>query len=193
MTSLTLPLPPTLISTPARTVKPQLALSSLRQSHPFPRFSHYRLPKPPPPKTITASFAYVSGPASDPIVSEPDPKIDEPDSKGQSPSVISWGLLLSLLLKHKLRLAISAFALIGCSACTLSMPIFSGTNRTRAREREREFHFKFSCFLYVLFGWREKMNVKNGKKSMYLTCFLFRAVFRSTHWEEARAIVETAE
>ncbi|KAH0978993.1 hypothetical protein GBA52_006170 [Prunus armeniaca] len=70
MTSLTLPLPPTLISTPARTVKPQLALSSLRQSHPFPRFSHYRLPKPkpPPPKTITASFAYVSGPASDPIV-----------------------------------------------------------------------------------------------------------------------------
>lgn len=128
MTSLTLPLPPTLISTPARTVKPQLALSSLRQSHPFPRFSHYRLPKPkpPPPKTITASFAYVSGPASDPIVSEPDPKIDEPDSKGQSPSVISWGLLLSLLLKHKLRLAISAFALIGCSACTLSMPTFSG-------------------------------------------------------------------
>ncbi|CAL9008617.1 unnamed protein product [Prunus brigantina] len=126
MTSLTLPLPPTLISTHSRTVKPQLALSSLCQSHPFPRFSHYRLPKPPPPKTITASFAYVSGPASDPIVSEPDPKIDEPDSKGQSPSVISWGLLLSLLLKHKLRLAISAFALIGCSACTLSMPLFSG-------------------------------------------------------------------
>ncbi|KAI5346990.1 PREDICTED: ATP-binding cassette [Prunus dulcis] len=126
MTSLTLPLPPTLVSTPSRTVKPQLALFSLRQSHPFPRFSHYRLPKPPPPKTITASFAYVSGPASDPIVSEPDPKIDGPDSKGQSPSVISWGLLLSLLLKHKLRLAISAFALIGCSACTLSMPIFSG-------------------------------------------------------------------
>ncbi|BFG23272.1 hypothetical protein CerSpe_095460 [Prunus speciosa] len=126
MTSLTLPLPPTLISTPASTVKPQLALSFLRQSHPFPRFSHYRLPKPPPPKTITASFAYVSGPASDPIVSEPDPKIDGPDSKDQPPSVISWGLLLSLLLKHKLRLAISAFALIGCSACTLSMPIFSG-------------------------------------------------------------------
>ncbi|ONI25211.1 hypothetical protein PRUPE_2G289200 [Prunus persica] len=126
MTSLTLPLPPTLVSTPSRTVKPQLALFSLIQSHPFPRFSHYRLPKPPPPKTITASFAYVSGPASDPIVSEPDPKIDGPDSKGQSPSVISWGLLLSLLLKHKLRLAISAFALIGCSACTLSMPIFSG-------------------------------------------------------------------
>ncbi|PQM34383.1 ABC transporter B family member 28 [Prunus yedoensis var. nudiflora] len=126
MTSLTLPLPPTLISMPASTVKPQLALSFLRQSHPFPRFSHYRLPKPPPPKTITASFAYVSGPASDPIVSEPDPKIDGPDSKDQPPSVISWGLLLSLLLKHKLRLAISAFALIGCSACTLSMPIFSG-------------------------------------------------------------------
>lgn len=123
--TLSLPLPLTPISsTRFRTTNPKLALSSIRQSHPFPRFSLYRLPS--PLKTTTATFAYVSGPASDPIVSEPDPKFDEPDSKVQSPSVISWGLLWSLLLKHKLRLAISAFALVGCSACTLSMPIFSG-------------------------------------------------------------------
>lgn len=123
--TLSLPLPPTPISsTRFRTTNPKLALSSIRQSHPFPRFSLYRLPS--PLKTTTATFAYVSGPASDPIVSEPDPNFDEPDSKVQSPSVISWGLLWSLLLKHKLRLAISAFALVGCSACTLSMPIFSG-------------------------------------------------------------------
>lgn len=126
MPAVTLSLPFTPISsTRVRTTNPKLALSSIRQSHRFPRFSIYRLPSP-LKTTTTATFAYVSGPASDPIVSEPDPKFDEPDSKVQSPSVISWGLLWSLLLKHKLRLAISAFALVGCSACTLSMPIFSG-------------------------------------------------------------------
>ncbi|XP_050155078.1 ABC transporter B family member 28 [Malus sylvestris] len=123
MTSLILSLPLTPTPTRARTVASKLALSSLRQSHPFPRFP-LRLPK--PLKTTAASFAYVSGPASDAIVSEPDPKLDESDAKVQPPSVIGWGLLWSLLLKHKLRLAVSAFALIGCSACTLSMPIFSG-------------------------------------------------------------------
>ncbi|TQD80578.1 hypothetical protein C1H46_033882 [Malus baccata] len=123
MTSLILSLPLTPTPTRARTVASKLALSSLRQSHPFPRFP-LRLPK---PLNITAaSYAYVSGPASDAIVSEPDPKLDESDAKVQPPSVIGWGLLWSLLLKHKLRLAVSAFALIGCSACTLSMPIFSG-------------------------------------------------------------------
>ncbi|KAB2596620.1 ABC transporter B family member 28 [Pyrus ussuriensis x Pyrus communis] len=123
MTSLVLSLPLTPTPTRARTVASKLALSSLRQSHPFPRFP-LRLRK--PIKTTAASFAYVSGPASDAIVSEPDPKLDESDANVQPPSVIGWGLLWSLLLKHKLRLAVSAFALIGCSACTLSMPIFSG-------------------------------------------------------------------
>ncbi|XP_062000144.1 ABC transporter B family member 28 [Rosa rugosa] len=122
MTSVTLSLPPTPAPTRLRTIKPRLAslYQPLRQSYSFPRFSLHRLPD------LTAASAYVSGPGSDPIVTEPDPKFDEPESKVQPPSVISWGLLLSLLLKHKLRLAISAFALVGCSACTLSMPIFSG-------------------------------------------------------------------
>ncbi|XP_050387845.1 ABC transporter B family member 28 [Argentina anserina] len=123
MTSLTLSLPLTPLSTRLRTIKPRLASrhQPLRQSLSFPRFSlHHRLPN------LTPASAYVSGPASDPIVTEPDPKFDEPDSKAHSPSVISWGLLCTLLLKHKLRLAISLFALVGCSACTLSMPIFSG-------------------------------------------------------------------
>lgn len=42
------------------------------------------------------------------------------------PSVISWGILSSLLLQHKLRLAISVATLVGCTACTLSMPLYSG-------------------------------------------------------------------
>ncbi|KAL6131970.1 hypothetical protein ACLB2K_070342 [Fragaria x ananassa] len=122
MTSVTLSLPLTPVSTRLRTTDSRLAslYQPLRQSYSFPRFSLHRLPN------LTPASAYVSGPASDPIVTEPDPKFDEPDSKLQPPSVISWGLLWSLLLKHKLRLAISTFALVGCSACTLSMPIFSG-------------------------------------------------------------------
>ncbi|KAL6127087.1 hypothetical protein ACLB2K_075130 [Fragaria x ananassa] len=121
MTSVTLSLPLTPVSTRLRRTNPQLAslYQPLRQPYSFPRSLH-RLPN------LTPASAYVSGPASDPIVTEPDPKFDEPDSKLQPPSVISWSLLWSLLLKHKLRLVISAFALVGCSACTLSMPIFSG-------------------------------------------------------------------
>ncbi|KAI6696268.1 hypothetical protein NL676_016387 [Syzygium grande] len=73
--------------------------------------------------------AYVTGPASDPIVSEPDPKFDGKDSGDEEPrprDVITWGLLWSLLAEHKLRLCASAVALVGCTTCTLSMPIFSG-------------------------------------------------------------------
>lgn len=73
--------------------------------------------------------AYVTGPASDPIFSEPDQKYDgegivheEPRPRG----VVTWGLLWSLLARHKLRLGVSTVALVGCTTCTLSMPIFSG-------------------------------------------------------------------
>ncbi|KAF8379407.1 hypothetical protein HHK36_028842 [Tetracentron sinense] len=73
--------------------------------------------------------AYISGPASDPIICDSDPKVDDsnsPTTASPSPIAISWGLVWSLLLQHKLRLAISIAALVGCSTCTLSMPIFSG-------------------------------------------------------------------
>lgn len=74
--------------------------------------------------------AYVSGPASDPIITEPDPKVessnDAHDETVEPPSAISSSLLWSLLMRYKLRLAVSAVTLIGCSACTLSMPLFSG-------------------------------------------------------------------
>lgn len=86
------------------------------------------------PTTLTATtpvcLAYVSGPASDPIV----PSNDDLDSSDivqhhQLPtptSAISWGLLWALLVPHKLRLLASFASLLGCSTCTLSMPIFSG-------------------------------------------------------------------
>lgn len=39
---------------------------------------------------------------------------------------VSWGVILPLLLRHKLRILVAVLALIGGTACTLSMPIFSG-------------------------------------------------------------------
>ncbi|KAI3925712.1 hypothetical protein MKX01_003271 [Papaver californicum] len=74
--------------------------------------------------------AYVAAPASDSnINSEPKPEEESNPSSSSdtNPSnVISWALIWSLMLRHKLRLAVSIATLIGCTTCTLSMPIFSG-------------------------------------------------------------------
>ncbi|OAY48236.1 ABC transporter B family member 28 isoform X1 [Manihot esculenta] len=78
-------------------------------------------------RVFTISSAYVSGP---PILSDSDPKVDASEATSeevqQSPKLISWGLLWSLLLNHKLRLGVSVLTLVGCTTCTLSMPLFSG-------------------------------------------------------------------
>ncbi|CAH8275390.1 unnamed protein product [Arabidopsis lyrata] len=68
--------------------------------------------------------AYVTG--APPIVDEPDPKIEESKSEAESKDLISWGLVWSLMSKHKLRLSVCLLTLLGCSTCTLSMPVFSG-------------------------------------------------------------------
>ncbi|XP_057481666.1 ABC transporter B family member 28-like isoform X1 [Actinidia eriantha] len=78
----------------------------------------------------SARSAYVTGPPSDPIVADNDPKVDVSSSDGESrqspPKVITWGLLWSLLLRYKLRIAVSMATLVGCSVCTLAMPLYSG-------------------------------------------------------------------
>lgn len=43
-----------------------------------------------------------------------------------SKKAITWGVLWPLLAKHKLRIALSMVALVGCSTSTLAMPLFSG-------------------------------------------------------------------
>lgn len=121
----------TLLKTPIRHSSRALACHvtfSHSHSNPFPPFSLLRsrsngvVARPP--------SAYVSGPASDPIITEPDPKVESSnDVHGETvepPTAISWSLLWSLLMQYKLRLAGSAVALIVCSTCTLSMPLFSG-------------------------------------------------------------------
>lgn len=71
--------------------------------------------------------AYVTGPASDPNVAEPDPKVDGlQQEEAVIPKVVTWELLGLLLFKHKFRIALCVASLFACTACTLSMPIFSG-------------------------------------------------------------------
>ncbi|XP_061351551.1 ABC transporter B family member 28 [Gastrolobium bilobum] len=109
-----------------RTLKPTLSHSHSRSLSlslsPFLRLPRFSLSS-----TTTPPRAYVTGPASDPIFCDPDPKLDRsPPDEVKPPNVITRNLLLTLLMKHKLRLAVSVAALFACTTCTLSMPIFSG-------------------------------------------------------------------
>ncbi|KAK9292164.1 hypothetical protein L1049_020123 [Liquidambar formosana] len=141
MASATLPLPlPLPLSTTLTSFKTTTnrRLSPLHQPNPFSPFSqpplHLRRTRTTTTTTTTTTtipYAYVSGPASDPIITESDPKVDGSSEfhAGEvqpPPSAISWGLLWSLVSRHKLRLAVSVLTLVGCATCTLSMPIFSG-------------------------------------------------------------------
>ncbi|XP_028068029.1 ABC transporter B family member 28-like isoform X1 [Camellia sinensis] len=123
----TLPLTLSLFTLP----KPRLSLSSspsssMSSSSAFFRPQLRRRSK----DSATVSFAYTAGPPTDPIVTENDPKVDVSSSRGESVesprNAISWGLLSSLLSQHKLRIAVSIFTLVGCTTCTLSMPLYSG-------------------------------------------------------------------
>lgn len=113
-------------------------------------------------------------------MTEPDHKLDPTDNdssvteKVQSTELISWGLLWSLLAKHKVRLVVCAFTLVGCTSCTLSMPIFSGR------------------FFEVLIGarpeplWRllSKMGVLYALEPIFTVIFV---VNMNTVWEKVMA------
>ncbi|TKY45105.1 ABC transporter B family member 28 [Spatholobus suberectus] len=104
-----------------RITKPPLSLSLSPSPPPLlthPLHSRFLLP---PPR------AYVTAPASDPNFGDPDPKLDGLAPENAKPQrVITWSLLCTLLMKHKLRLALAVATLFACTTCTLSMPIFSG-------------------------------------------------------------------
>ncbi|KAJ8499707.1 hypothetical protein OPV22_010259 [Ensete ventricosum] len=72
-----------------------------------------------------ARAAYFSAPAADP---DPVAKDESPaaDVSSAPPAAISWGVIWSLLSRHKIRMAVSLASLVGCTSCTLAMPIFSG-------------------------------------------------------------------
>ncbi|KAJ8552709.1 hypothetical protein K7X08_020102 [Anisodus acutangulus] len=79
-------------------------------------------------KRSVISSAYITGPAFDAIVSENDPKFEEDETLVaiQPIEVISWTFLWKLVSRHKLRLLASVLTLIGCTTCTLTMPLLSG-------------------------------------------------------------------
>ncbi|KAL2920602.1 ABC transporter B family member 28 [Bienertia sinuspersici] len=81
------------------------------------------------PNQKWASAAYVSGPASDYSVTDPnpDPKFEGFRREyGESKDAISWGMLWGLMADQKWRVALCISALVGGTTCTLSMPLFSG-------------------------------------------------------------------
>ncbi|KAG6528189.1 hypothetical protein ZIOFF_010339 [Zingiber officinale] len=72
-----------------------------------------------------ARAAYVSAPSADfESVSKRESSSD--DFSPASPAALSWGVIWSLITRHKLRMAAACGSLIGGTACTLAMPIFSG-------------------------------------------------------------------
>ncbi|KAF3787995.1 ABC transporter B family member 28 [Nymphaea thermarum] len=83
----------------------------------------------PPIRRRIARSAYISPPVSDPNVGKIDddrPSTGSSFSGVASETAISWGLLWSLLSKQKRGLAVAFVSLLGCTTCTLSMPILSG-------------------------------------------------------------------
>ncbi|KAK1262729.1 ABC transporter B family member 28 [Acorus gramineus] len=133
MASLSLPLssPPTRPTAlhRNRTPKPKPSLpSSITLSRQNPKlFAAPRFPT--HSRRRIAGSAYISAPAFDADVDEAktiDPAAS-PDAVSHRPiTAISWGLIWALLMRHNLRIAAAFVSLIGCTVCTLSMPIFSG-------------------------------------------------------------------
>ncbi|VFQ80585.1 unnamed protein product [Cuscuta campestris] len=95
---------------------------SFRSSRP--QLIRYQKPKP-----LAISSAYAAGPAIDAFVSESELKFEDSGDNFGPPKpieVINWGLLWRLVFGHKIHLAASVIALLGCTTCTLTMPILSG-------------------------------------------------------------------
>ncbi|XP_037457960.1 ABC transporter B family member 28-like [Triticum dicoccoides] len=75
--------------------------------------------------------AYISAPAPGPDAYQP-PSFDAAEAAADvaaaisSTDAITWAGVWALLSQHKARLAISLAALLACTTCTLSMPLFSG-------------------------------------------------------------------
>lgn len=76
--------------------------------------------------------AYVTAPASDPDSIDKGPNLELPVSPtvSTSPAAISWAVIWPLLARHKLRIVMAIISLVGCTSCTLSMPLLSGMLNT---------------------------------------------------------------
>ncbi|XP_062186828.1 ABC transporter B family member 28 [Phragmites australis] len=105
---------PTLIPNPSR-------LPSCRRLHAL------RLGRPRPPR------AYISAPAPGPEAAYAPPSLDAAAAAADvaaaicsSSDAVTWAGVWALLSQHKARIVVSLAALLACTTCTLSMPLFSG-------------------------------------------------------------------
>ncbi|XAR71751.1 Peptide-transporting ATPase [Bertholletia excelsa] len=128
--SLSLCLQPPGVAAPDYHTRRRLSLSSTSPPLRRPPSALIPLHWPQLRRRSVASYAYTAGPASDPIVCEDDTKVNVSSVHAEiiqsPPRAISWGLVWSLLLRHKLRIAVSMIALVGATTCTLSMPLING-------------------------------------------------------------------
>ncbi|KAF0909618.1 hypothetical protein E2562_039109 [Oryza meyeriana var. granulata] len=78
-----------------------------------------------------APRAYISAPASAPDA-YPSPSLDAAAAAADvaaaisSSDAVTWAGIWALLSPHRARIAVSLAALLACTTCTLSMPLFSG-------------------------------------------------------------------
>jgi ATP-binding cassette subfamily B (MDR/TAP) protein 10 len=78
-----------------------------------------------------APRAYISAPASGPDA-YPSPALDAAAAAADvaaaiaSSDAVTWAGVWALLSPHRARIAVSLAALLACTTCTLSMPLFSG-------------------------------------------------------------------
>nr|CAB3456510.1 unnamed protein product [Digitaria exilis] len=76
--------------------------------------------------------AYISAPAPGPEAAYAPPSLDAAAAAADVAAAISssdgvtWAGVWALLSRHRARIAVCLAALLACSACTLSMPLFSG-------------------------------------------------------------------
>lgn len=77
---------------------------------------------------VRIQAAYISPPAADPHIEleSSEKALANNGIEGAKTVPIRWSHIGALVFRHKLRVALSAFALVASTACTLTMPIFSG-------------------------------------------------------------------
>lgn len=93
----------------------------------FPRNRlHFVRPRPRPP------CAYISAPAPGPEAAYAPPSLDATAAAADvaaaisSSDAVTWAGVWALLSRHRARIAVCIAALVACTTCTLSMPLFSG-------------------------------------------------------------------
>jgi hypothetical protein len=139
------PAPSRAIPPPPRTAENLARAPSISVSHR--RRLHLARPRPP--------RAYISAPAPGPEAAYAPPSLDAAAAAADvaaaisSSEAVTWAGVWALLSRHRARIAVCLAALVACTTCTLSMPLFSGKKRKR-----RFVDIWYSEFLMKCSDWR---------------------------------------